>query len=120
MASLTEALRSWLLAPVLGAISEMRGTIMANITAVLGEVRDGINGPLREKVVALLARNAELEAQAAGQEAEEAEEGQAAAELRDAFNGVAGLFEPTDVPVDPVDPIDPGEGGDEGGDEGTV
>jgi hypothetical protein len=105
MASLSETIRGWLLAPTLTALTDLKGSLMADISSALNQLRDDINGPLRAKVEALLARNTELEGQAAVQGAEEARESTAAADLRDAFNTLAARFDPADVPADPVPPL---------------
>lgn len=105
MASLSETVRGWLLAPIHSALTDLKGSLMADISQALNAIRDDINGPLRAKVEALLARNAELEGQAAVQGAEEARESTAATDLRDAFDTLAARFEPADVPAQPVAPL---------------
>lgn len=95
------------------------GVAMANATEVLNEVAAGLRGPLATSILDIIAERdaaeaARVEAVNAlaverGEEAtEEAQESEAAADLRDAFGEVSGLFDEPDLPdVEPLPEPEP-------------
>jgi hypothetical protein len=113
------------------------GEAMADNSALLNEVAEGLRGPLLTSVTdliasekAALARVAELEGRNAELEGEDAGESAAAQAVRSAFDGLAAKFaddpeapdvqplpEPEPAPVDPTPtpdepaPVEPGDGG---------
>jgi hypothetical protein len=93
--SLSESIRNWLLQPVLAKLTELENK-MADVSLVLNEVAEGLRGPLATSIQELLAENAALRG-------EDAAESEAAANVRAAFDEVAAVFAPDDLPdVDPL------------------
>ena len=107
-----------LLVEVRGKIDEM-GKNMADVSQVLNDVAAGMRDNLGPRIVELLQRNAELESRNAELEGEDVAESDAATNVQQAFNGVAGLFDGTDeaptpdpLPDPPVNPgVPEGAGG---------
>lgn len=106
MASLSETVREWLLAPLTARLTNLEAS-MADTSALLTEVANGLRGPLYTSVQALIASEAAARAEAAELRGEDVAESAAAQDVRAAFSEVAGLFaaEPTvpDVPELPAE-----------------
>lgn len=93
--SLSNVVRNWLVEPVLAKLTELEMK-MADVSNVLNEVAAGLRGPLATSIQALIAENAELRGE---DEAESA----AAADVRSAFDEVAAVFAPAELPdVEPL------------------
>lgn len=65
---------------------------MADTSALLNEVADGLRGPLATSITELIAENQRLAADNATLSGEDAAESSAAANVRSAFDEVAGKF----------------------------
>lgn len=94
--SISDAVRTWLLRPVLDRLTTLE-QIMANVSADLNAVADGIN-ELSTPVSDLLAENRRLQAIVDGVEAEDVEESAAAGRVREAFENLRGKFDAPELP----------------------
>lgn len=99
-ATLAGTLRAWLLAPVITTLSRLEQK-MTDVSQVLNDVADGLSGPLATSIRELIAENASLRG-------EDAAESAAAGNVKVAFDNVAALFAPADLPnVPDLPPGDP-------------
>lgn len=101
--TLAGTLRAWLLHPVLDRLSIMEQT-MADVSEVLDGVAAGLSGPLTMSIQELIAENAAQAVELAALKGEDVRESTAAANVKTAFDGVAALFAPAEVPSVPALP----------------
>lgn len=92
------------------------GKNMADVSQVLNDVAAGIRDNLGPRISELLAENAQLRVRNAELEGEDVAESEAAAGVKTAFDGVAGLFDqteeaPTPDPLPEPPQVSEGEGG---------
>lgn len=88
-------------------------TLMADVSALLNEVADGLSGPLATSINELIAERDALAAQNAALTGEDVAESEAAGRVKSAFDAVASKFTATpEVPdVEPLpEPEAPAEG----------
>lgn len=85
-------------------------TLMADVSALLNDVAAGLSGPLATSITELIAERDALAAQNAELTGEDVAESAAATNVKTAFDGVAALFAPAELPdVEPL-PEAPAEG----------
>lgn len=104
--SVSDALRDWLIQPVLDKLMTVEAT-MADVSQVLNEVAAGLRGPLATSIQALIASEAAARARVAELEGEDVAESAAAADVKAAFDEVAGVFAAPELPDVPELPAEP-------------
>lgn len=92
---LSELIRDWAIRPIMAKLQKLE-YLMANVSDVLNQVADGLSGPLYSSVSALLAENAELRGEDAG-------ESEAAERVRSSFADISSLFAAPELPDVPAE-----------------